>query len=275
VIYREFEPSPRLRSIVDRLWWLEGSPASIAADPIPPDGHTEIIVHAGEPFAQREADSSWRVQEPLLLAGQATRAVHVEPRGYARLVGARLTPDGAYALFGQPQYEIVDRIADLRDIDRVFARRLRDEVAVLDDGPRMVAALDRTLQIAVPDRLEPSVAHGAVRIAIASHGLVRVADLARQVDVGSRQLERVFHERIGLSPKVLLRILRFQQVLRTLRGGETRNRWAEVAVDNGFYDQAHFIHDFRSFVGESPSAFQVTDESLAAAFSAILRSPSR
>jgi AraC-like DNA-binding protein len=271
VIYREFLPSPRLRSIVDRLWLLEGSPESIAADPIPPDGHTEIIVHAGEPFAHREGDSRWRAQERVLLAGQATKAVHVAPRGYARLVGARLRPDGAHALFGQSQREIVDRIADLRDVDPRLARRLCDDVTGREDGEQMIDALDRALQAAAPDVTGPCVARRAVNIASGNHGLVRVADLARSVGVSTRQLERVFHERVGLAPKLFLRILRFQHVLRTLRGGTPATRWADVAVANGFYDQAHFNHDFQAFVGESPSAFHVTEESLAAVFSAIRR----
>jgi AraC-like DNA-binding protein len=213
VIYREFRPSPQLRSIVDRLWWLEGSSEEIAADPIPPDGHTEIIVHAAEPFAQRERDETWRVQERFLLAGQATRAVHVEPRGYARMVGARLKPVGAHALFGLSQGELVDHIADLRDIDHGLACRLRDDVSGREDGEAMIESLDRALQAVMPGITAPCVARRAVGIAIRHRGLVRVADVARQVGVSTRQLERLFNERVGVPPKLFLRILRFQHVL--------------------------------------------------------------
>jgi AraC-like DNA-binding protein len=271
MIYREFRPSPQLRSIVDRLWWLEGSSEEIAADPIPPDGHTEIIVHAAEPFAQRERDETWRVQERFLLAGQATRAVHVEPRGYARMVGARLKPVGAHALFGLSQGELVDHIADLRDIDHGLACRLRDDVSGHEDGEAMIESLDRALQAVMPGITAPCVARRAVGIAIRHRGLVRVADVARQVGVSTRQLERLFNERVGVPPKLFLRILRFQHVLRTLRSGEPATLWVDVALANGFYDQSHFNHDFQAFVGASPAAFHVTNESLAAMFSAIRR----
>jgi AraC-like DNA-binding protein len=273
VIYQEFRPSPRLRQVVDRLWWLEGSAEEIAADPIPPDGHTEIIVHGGDPFAQREADETWRIQERILLAGQATRAVRVEPRGYARIVGARLKPVGAYALFGQSQGELVDHIVDLRDVDRGLARRLRDDVSGREGGETMIESLDRALQVSMPDTTAPCIARRAIGIAFRQRGLVRVAAVAREVEVSTRQLERLFNERVGVPPKLFLRILRFQHVLRTLRSGDAATRWVDVALANGFYDQAHFTHDFQSFVGAPPAAFHVTDESLAAVFSAIRRTP--
>ena len=88
--------------------------------------------------------------------------------------------------------------------------------------------------------------------------------------MSARQIERVFRERVGLSPKVFLRIVRFQEVLGGLRFEATdRGRpWAEIAARHGFYDQAHFIRDFKLFVGESPGAWSITPESLAAVSSA-------
>ncbi len=114
-----------------------------------------------------------------------------------------------------------------------------------------------------------------MRLAIAyahqRRGLVRVPELARHVGVSPRQLERVFAERVGVTPKNYLRVMRFQEVLRTLRGGVRSTAWAEVATSHGYYDQAHFIRDFKMFVGVTPGAWHISDESLTAVFSALRR----
>jgi hypothetical protein len=117
LIYRERAPGPRLSEFVERLWWLEGSVDEIVAEPIPPDGHAEIVVHGGEPFREAVRGGGTLRQERVLLAGQATRPVPVAPGGFARVVGARLRPDAAHALFGAPQSELADRVVDLRDLD--------------------------------------------------------------------------------------------------------------------------------------------------------------
>jgi hypothetical protein len=66
---------------VERLWWLEGPAEAIAAEPIPPDGHTEIIVHGGDPFAELGPHGKL-VQDRVLIAGQTTRAVRLVPCGH-------------------------------------------------------------------------------------------------------------------------------------------------------------------------------------------------
>ena len=69
-----------------------------------------------------------------------------------------------------------------------------------------------------------------------------------------RHLAAQFREHVGLPPKLLARILRFDRVIALLRHAEPE-RWAEVAYDCGYYDQAHFNRDFRQFAGSTPGAF--------------------
>jgi AraC-like DNA-binding protein len=269
--YREVRPGPALRSLVDRIWVLEGPAEAIDAGPIAPDGHPEIIVHAGDPFAERGADGRLHVQERVLFAGQTTRAIRLAPQGTARIVGARLHPAGARAFVGVPQHELVNQIAPLVAVHPALARRLRDDVASRQEGSGLAEAFEHVLTAAAPHDPTPSPAARAVALARRRGGLVRVGELAAAVGLSARQLERVFLESVGVPPKLLLRILRFQEVLGALRGQPPRPDWARLAAEHGFYDQAHFIRDFRAFTGVTPSAWQVSDESLTAMFSALRR----
>ena len=100
---------------------------------------------------------------------------------------------------------------------------------------------------------------------------MRVEALARAAGCSARQIERIFQVRVGLSPKMFLRILRFQAAVADLGRDEASPAWAARAAALGFYDQAHFIRDFKQFTGASPTAWQVSEASLAAMFSAVRR----
>jgi len=268
LIYRERLPSPALRDYVERLWWLEGTAGEIVAEPIPPDGHPEIIVHGGDPFRAENGT----LQERVLLAGQMTVATRVAPSGATLAVGARLRPDAAHALFGAPQWQLTDRVVDLRDLDARLALRIRTGVSARGRGEEMLDALDATLAdyVASRRRVERRLSP-AVRVALRSGGLVGVDGLARAIGVTPRQAERLFREHVGLPPKLFLRIVRFQRALAALPEAPRRSPWAELAVSLGYYDQSHLIRDFRELAGRAPGAWSAPDESLAAVFSPVRR----
>jgi AraC-like DNA-binding protein len=270
VLYREFRPTAALATVVDRLWWLEGHSTEIGADPIPPDGCSEIVVHGGDPFLERAGGGSWTRQARLLVVGPSTRASCVRPDGWVRVVGARLHPHAARRFTGLPAYELTDRILALGDVAPRLEASLALDVADLDDGRRMVAALDAALARAMPGPPESRSA-AAVAIARAERGLCRVDDLAQRLGVSAREIERTFREHVGLSPKLFLRIVRFQEVLGALAKGTPDGAWASLAAEHGFYDQAHLIRDFKSFAGASPGAWRADPAGLAAVFSALGR----
>ncbi|HUF47789.1 MAG TPA: helix-turn-helix domain-containing protein [Vicinamibacterales bacterium] len=268
--YREFHPSAPLAPFVERFWWLEGPAGSVAADPIPPDGRVEIILHAGDPFVERAATGALTPQARVLVAGQATRAVDVRPEGHARVLGARLRPHAARLLTGVPAHELTDRICDLGSVAPALASALACDVLDRPGPAAMVAAFDAVLQ-PVAARAGGRPPSPAVDLALRSRGLCRVDDLAVRVGSSPRQLERAFRDHVGLSPKQFLRIVRFQEVLGALSEDRPDVTWATLAAEHGFYDQAHLIGDFRAFLGMPPGAWNVKRSSLAAVFSALGR----
>jgi AraC-like DNA-binding protein len=265
VRYDEYAPSPALRPFVDRLWTLEAPAGSGDADPVLPDGHVEIIVHAGDPFCEIVNGRRHR-QSPVLLAGQLTRSVRLAPDGATLVAGARLHPNGAHALLGVPQRHLTDRVVDLSTAHRRLARILMDDATGRDGRESLVAALDRALVRITPPAAPRSPAAHAIGLAMSRRGLVQVGDLARAVGVSDRQLQRHFHDEVGMPPKRWLRVLRFQEVLRRLRGQSEDVTWTDIAATCGYYDQSHFVHDFRSFTGQAPSEWSIEESSLTAVF---------
>jgi methylphosphotriester-DNA--protein-cysteine methyltransferase len=105
----------------------------------------------------------------------------------------------------------------------------------------------------------------AVASILNSHGETSIANVAKDCNVSERQLERLFRERVGVGPKMLSRLARFQ---RALAGFDHDRNWADVAVDAGYYDQSHLLHDFRRFAGETPAFLMSPTTDLAEHFTA-------
>ena len=264
--YVEVAASPAIRTFVECLWALDGPAPGAVLDPVFPDGHPELIVHGGDRFAAVGADGTLAVQGPVLLAGQMRHALTLSPLGHAHVVGARLGPHGLAAIFRGPAAELTDRVVDLDAIDPRLARHLFADVASRRTAEERLHALDRALgRWASVERIDPIVSV-ACGIALASRGLTRVALLARTTGLSARQFERRFGAQVGLSPKAFLRVVRFQQVLRAVDAGPTPD-WARLAVELGFYDQPHFVNDFKAFTGHAPTDWNVPDGSLTALFS--------
>ena len=121
------------------------------------------------------------------------------------------------------------------------------------------------------DRLRPQVDHAIevqVQLILRARGHIRMEPLARRMGVSLRQVERRFRDAVGVGPKALSRVVRFQEVLRRLPGDEA---WVAVALDCGYYDQAHLIRDFRQFVGLPPRGFRGAEGDLARQFTSPAR----
>lgn len=253
--YSEHRPPAFLAPFVECLWHAcdEGASDSRPAERILPDGCIEWIFHFGEPF-QRLADDGRVERQPVsFLVGEMTRHMVLRPAGRVETMGVRFRPGGAYPflplpldtitnlslktalLFGREGQLLEDALLDARGEE---ARRSLVEAFLL----RRLARAPGTRP-----RLE-----GAVRVLLARRGRGTVAQVAAHVGWSPRQLEREFRRGVGLSPKALARILRFQNVLRLL-GRPPRRSWADLAAACGYADQAHLNREFRELSGATPT----------------------
>lgn len=250
--YSEFHPQPPLNNFVECFWALE-SDAQISehkTERILPDGCVEVILNFAEPFAQHDDDST-RVQPRNFIVGQMTRPISISPTGPVQLIGIRFHPGGTTPFFRLPMNVLTNRLVELGSFARTLEAKLISEAVHLPDLKDKVAALQKVLLGILRDTKSD---FGVLRIAariIESSGMVPVDNLANEAGLSSRQLERRFLAEVGVGPKVLSRILRFQQVFRAVDADLTS--WPTVALDCGYYDQAHLIKDFRQFAQQTPA----------------------
>jgi len=246
---------PGLTSTVHCVWTLEGHARELAeVQPILPDGRPEIILHLGEPFDRIEPDSTQLRQPATLFAGQLLNSLSLQPTGVVAVVGIRLQPHGAAALLDCPQDDLVGATIGVDALSKGLARDLED----VRMRSTSVSALARAVQQCLLTRVDRSRVDPRVGLAVDyirdARGMVTVDDLARRVDLTGRQLERAFKRTVGVSPKRLARIMRFQRALHMLEHVASRQRGTQTAATCGYADQAHFIRDFRELAGCPPGA---------------------
>jgi len=180
-----------------------------------------------------------------------------ESLGVSRGVQIDLTPLGAFRFFGRPMSELTNAVVSIEDVLGPPGRQLAAE---LQDAPTWEARFARLDQF-IGDRLARGPACGrdiawAYGQIVASGGAASITELARELGVSRKHLGLRFREQVGMSPKPLARLVRFDRVMQLLRSGR-HDGWIDIALACGYYDQSHFIRDFRAFSGGTPSEYLV------------------
>lgn len=210
----------------------------------PPTGLVTVILNLGEAFGGYPTG---------FVAGPAETYDVIESHGAIACLDLKLTPPGAYSLLGVPLEELTGSVVDMRDL---FGPPAGELVEQLRSAPTWEARFDRLdafllARQRVSRGTDPRVALAWNRIMVA-HGCVSVHDLARRIGWSKGHFIRTFRRQLGLTPKKLARIARFNHLLRDIRGGNTD--WAALAATHGYCDQSHLIRDFREFTGTTPTA---------------------
>lgn len=256
--YREIRPPAHLRHFIDTFWILEHDGESTTSQRVVPDGHAELILNWGQPFEALEA-GDWHAQPRCFLAGQIDGPLLLRPAGPAKMLGIGLHAHGAASLFQQPMQELSGRFTPVEDLSLALSRNLNRALETDDPVPAVEAAL-LSVTKSGGDLL---IAEGVRRINRAN-GAVDLAELARDLGLSIRQLERRFLAVVGLAPKIYCRIQRFKRVFAVI--GQPACNWVETAVACGYYDQAHLIRDCKEFSGSTPAVLLSEDADLARHF---------
>jgi AraC-like DNA-binding protein len=254
--YREYAPAERLASIVHCVWTLEGDARELddEVQPILPDGRPELVLHFGDAFERVDAGGASERQPPVLFAGQLTRQLLLRPTGRISVVGVRFHSYGAASLIPVPQNELVGRTVGVDLLSKSLFRSLSEVRASATSVEQAVRMVQHDLtRAARMDRLDHTVRRAGDAIH-SSCGLVSIEALAGGLGITRRHLERLFKTHVGMSPKRLARVVRFQHALHVLDRADSSSPGAETAAACGYADQAHFVREFRELCGQSPSA---------------------
>jgi AraC-like DNA-binding protein len=175
-----------------------------------------------------------------------------EHAGESRGVQAYLTPLGARRIFRLPMGELAGQVVELEDL--IGPSDLAERLDETTGWPARLALLERWIARRLMDA-PPVPAHldWAWRRLMEMGGTVPVESLAEELGWSRRHLAARFRSEVGMTPKALARLLRFERAVERLRRGDDL---AAVALGSGYYDQAHFNREFRAFTGTTPTVYR-------------------
>jgi AraC-like DNA-binding protein len=231
-----------------------------------PDGCPELIVHLGDPFA-RWASGRWVVQPRAFLAGTLTRPWLLRAGRRVSTLSVRLRAGAAPALFRFSMADASDREVPLAELvgKAAAAALLRDLRRARTTAGRFRAVFDWLTARLAESPARRDGARDAVKLIVRARGSVRIDDLSSSLGWSRRRMQRAFARDLGIAPKLYARIVRLNAVLATLDESE-RARAVDLALDAGYFDQAHLLRDFRILAGRTPSAGRAEDGELARHF---------
>jgi AraC-like DNA-binding protein len=234
--YREVAPAAPLRHFVECLWVHLITDAEVDGDRrILPDGRVDLV---------------WIRGLGTMVAGPQSRFTQRPLVAPMLAFGARFHPGAAPTLLRTPAAEFLDDTVPLAAVDAGLARRLDESLLRAADEPAAFEALNREL-VGVVERLRPDPVISEAVGLLAERSLA-VAQLAADVYVSERQLERRFAEHVGYGPKTLQRIFRLQRVVRQLESAGGDAELAGVAASASYADQAHLSRESRRLTGLTP-----------------------
>ncbi len=162
-------------------------------------------------------------------------------------------PGGAHRLTGYPQSELADRILDTEDYNPVLSQAIKNRMEASADLRELICGLDGLFlsMLIKTDASDPAeeIASGVQR----RNGNVSVRELSDQTFYSERQLNRIFLRSLGINVKTYSRLLRVNYAVRLMKS--SGKAFAKQLYDMGYFDQAHFIHDFKSICGVAPTEY--------------------
>lgn len=188
--------------------------------------------------------------------GLGTKRFSVMLSGEGWVFGTKFRPGAFLPVWRRPMTELVDRSVPLADVLGAASRGVWKTVRAADSDDACVAAVEALLRATLPTDHDPRVAEVAaiVKIALDTSALGRVEELATAAGQSTRALQRLFRRYLGVGPKWVIRRFRIHEAATRVAEGGTIN-WARLAQDLGYFDQAHFIKDFKDQVGQTPTEY--------------------
>jgi AraC-like DNA-binding protein len=258
MICRVYVPAPPLSHFVNQLWFYEDYALPHFKKRVLPDGSMSLVVNLREDYTRvydRDNTDHCRTHRGSIISGAHSEFVVIDTAEQASVIGVYFKPGGAAPFLKLPANELRNIHVSMDALWGSAAIDLRNQLLEAATPDAKFRILEKTLLARAAGSLTP---HPAIDYALREFqrtpNLRTISSVADHIGLSKRRFIQAFDERVGLTPKLFCRVRRFQRALRLIaKGGQIQ--WADLAVDCGYFDQAHFIHDFTDFSGLNPSTF--------------------
>lgn len=247
-------PHPGLEKYIQCYWTITCSDRDVpeVVCELPLDAGLDIVFNLSGSVECAVDQSEPVTIDADFVVGSFARHLRIKPIGEVLLFAVRFTPEGLYPFFSMPPVDLSDFCVEIEEVWELNGLGL---AALIHNADPQVENLIQAFETFFYNRMNQFRNHSlriekAVNMMRSHKGQIPVDKIADRLKISSRQLERKFSERIGISPKQLCRVFRIKNVLTQFNTAEYD--CVSLALENGYFDQSHFIHEFKFFTGDSP-----------------------
>ncbi|SHF27104.1 helix-turn-helix domain-containing protein [Pedobacter caeni] len=255
--FKHFLPSVILKPYVRHYYSFESDSAIEFDDTVFPSGDMEVIFNLGGGTWESSVKDQFIKTPAIELWGQITKPLPIKSKGKHSMLGIKFFTHSAAYFFNDEIGVFNDRIFDLSEIMGTAVKKLHEQLLEATDLNNRLALLEQFLiQRLVANEKR---AFRVDKVADILNSMKRnpeesnISNIASSHGITSRYLQKLIYQNTGLSPKSFHKINRFQQSLKLIAKNE--QPFTAIAYECGYFDQSHFIRDFKSFTGITPSAY--------------------
>jgi AraC-like DNA-binding protein len=245
-------PNQCLRPYVSRYWVWENE--SVLPKIFSGTG-TELMFHYGESLTGTNQSGKVFTLPKCYIMSPRFKYYQLYPGNQLGFISIRFRA-GAFRHFCKnPVTEFVDSFVDIEELWGSKGLEFKQQVMVAENLRQRIAVIEKFLMCFLIQyhKSEQSL-DTAIQTLLYDYKSVRLQDLCRNLFLSQRQLERKFKEAVGVTPKAFQKISRFEAVVKHLLLCRSKN-YLDEALGQGYYDQSHFLKEFKNYIGEYPTSF--------------------
>ncbi len=254
--YQTFQPHPDLSALVKFYWTLE-----VPFDPsnqkqkIIPDGCIEMTFNLEDKIKRYISENEFIVHPNSMVMGQRTKSYYIEPLGNVNSFAICFYPYGFANFICTPLENLVDVETPIESLfGEIPAKELEQKIIQATSTQERIEIIETFLLNKLNQgKTIENLVKTTVDTLLATNGSTSINQILKDDLSKRRQLERNFKKQIGISPKQLGKVLRLQTALKMLLNDN--ENLTSIAYESEYFDQAHFIKDFKEFIGTTPKEF--------------------
>ncbi len=257
---KTYEPNVELTEFVKRYWTLDGEKENIPLkNTIVPDGTMKLIFHYGDTYKHHSKSGEITTLPKCFLIGQLTRPYVIEPTGVTGSFVVQFKPNGFLPFATIPIKEMENTAVPLDKLFGEEGKKLGELILNAGHTSKRIQIIETFLLKELADKKTiDHIVKSTIETIFNANGQFSVNEFSKSKNINRRQLARKFSSAIGLSPKQLAKTIRIQTTLKVLLNEEIKSL-TDLAYENEYFDQAHFIKEFKEFTGLTPKEFYGDD----------------
>lgn len=257
MFYCDFNVAEPLRPFIQCIWTIQAEPGFFKSpERLLPDGNIEVLLNFGDEYTQYAASDSLH---PKTFAGSQIvgqrRSYYMSTSvGKIDLISISFKPGGLSPFVDFPVADITGSTVSIKTLRSNLFSEIEERVYYATDLNSKINLIQQVLLNQLNKNEKANKVFGFVSLAHSINQYSSISHFLHNHTINKRKLERDFDHHVGISPKLLQRLLRFKRSVKTFYSSRVKSL-TDLAYECGYFDQAHFINDFKEFAGLTPRQF--------------------